>query len=155
MIGARHSAGSAISNGGVNSLSNWVILGREPRAQVRRIEDDRCPPLCRLRDLERGRQFAVQLGHTRAPSLKSAAWTDRFGQKAHPLSIIETDLPSEKSLKRIGTVQKRIGTVQRSGKFRLDCFARHSGPKLASRWLRLTFTRNLLSEGLVSTLISC
>ena len=30
MIGARHSAGSTISNGGECSPSNWVILGRRP-----------------------------------------------------------------------------------------------------------------------------
>jgi hypothetical protein len=30
MMGARHTAGSTISNGGDNSPSNWVILGRRP-----------------------------------------------------------------------------------------------------------------------------
>src|ERR1700682_1285739 len=30
MIGARHSAGSTISNGGDSSPSNWVIVGRRP-----------------------------------------------------------------------------------------------------------------------------
>ena len=30
MIGARQCAGSTISNGGDNSPSNWVIVGRRP-----------------------------------------------------------------------------------------------------------------------------
>src|SRR5450755_4876341 len=30
MIGARHAAGSTISNGGDSSPSNWVIVGRRP-----------------------------------------------------------------------------------------------------------------------------
>ena len=45
---------------------------RIDRARVRRVEDDRRPPRGRLHDLERRRQFAIKLGHRRAPSLESA-----------------------------------------------------------------------------------
>ena len=43
---------------------------RIDRAGMRRIEDDRRPPVRRLHDLERRRQFAIKLGHRRAPSLE-------------------------------------------------------------------------------------
>jgi hypothetical protein len=44
-------------------------FGRIDRAGMRRVKDDRRPPPGRLHDLERGRQFAIKLGHRRAPSL--------------------------------------------------------------------------------------
>ena len=45
---------------------------RIDRTGMRRVEDDRRPPCGRLHDLERRRQFAIKLGHRRAPSLESA-----------------------------------------------------------------------------------
>ena len=41
-------------------------FGRIDRAGMRGVEDDRRPPLGRLHDLERRRQFAIKLGHRRA-----------------------------------------------------------------------------------------
>ncbi len=75
---------------------------RIDRAGMRRIEDDRRPPRGRLHDLERGRQFAIKLGHRRAPSLESAALAYAFLPEKrrfyeNPLSVITTVLPSEKS----------------------------------------------------------
>ena len=47
-------------------------FGRIDRAGMGRVEDDRRPPGRRFDDLERRRQFAIKLGHRRAPSLESA-----------------------------------------------------------------------------------
>src|ERR1700742_2707324 len=74
-----------------------------------RIEDDWRPPLGRLHDLEWGRRFAVQLGHPPLPSLKSASLDGLFRPEKrkfyeNALSVIATDLPSEKSPKPAGTV---------------------------------------------------
>jgi hypothetical protein len=66
-----------------------------------RIEYQRRPQLGRLQDFESRRQFAIEWGHYRAPSLSSAAGTvDSSGKGSfygHALSVIATILPSEKA----------------------------------------------------------
>src|ERR1700733_6295214 len=83
---------------------------------MRRVENDRRPPLGRLYDLERWRQFAIKLGHRQSPSLESAssgyvisARKRSFCEAA--LSIITTVLPSEKTLKSAGTSLDRRSKV--------------------------------------------
>ena len=74
-------------------------FARIDRAGMRGIEDDRRPPLSRLHDLERRRQFAIKLGHRRAPSLQSAALDasilpEKRCSYEKALSVITTVLPS-------------------------------------------------------------
>jgi hypothetical protein len=87
---------------------------------MRGIEDDRRPPGGRLHDLERRRQFAIKLGHRRAPFLKSALpkqlsasqlSASRFCRNngcfySCALSVITTILPSKKAVKKPQTSGK-------------------------------------------------
>src|SRR6185436_15099255 len=71
-------------------------------------------------DLERGRQFAVSLGHRRAPSLGSAACRTIFSPRKNgvlcklALSVITTILPSEKAKEAAGTCLKSRKRVLKS-----------------------------------------
>jgi hypothetical protein len=56
-----------------------------------RIEDDRRPPRGRLHDLERRRQFAIKLGHRRAPSLESEFWIRICARKTEVLCGLIVD----------------------------------------------------------------
>ena len=76
---------------------------RIDRAGMRGIEDDRRPPFGRLHDLERRRQFAIKLGHRRAPSLQSAALDasilpEKRCSYERALSVITTILPRAKKV---------------------------------------------------------
>jgi hypothetical protein len=85
-----------------------------------RVEDDRRPPHGWLDDLERRRQFAIKLGHRRAPFLKSALPKQlsvsqlsaiRFCRNngcfySCALSVITTILPSKKAVKKPQTSWK-------------------------------------------------
>src|SRR5882672_6035731 len=97
-----------VDPGGVEEIE------RIDRARMWRVEDDRRTPVLGLDDLERRRQFAIKLGHCRAPSLEcpyfpqnqsivrpnlSGEW--RFYVDA--LSVIAIILPSEKSRCAPGT----------------------------------------------------
>src|SRR5258708_32757206 len=86
-------------------LEKFLGVGR---AGVGGVEDDRRPPVCRLHDLERRRQFAIKLGHLRALSLAPSYPAQAIRPEKRmfyegALSVITTNLPSEKRLARAGT----------------------------------------------------
>jgi hypothetical protein len=79
MIGARHVAGSTISNGGDSSPLNWVIVGRRP-LDPSFLRQSVSEPI-----LPEGRLFC-----------KDA------------LSVITTTLPSEKAVKKAANLLERL-----------------------------------------------
>src|SRR5258708_2510779 len=86
-------------------LEEFLRVGR---AGVGGVEDDRRPPVCRLHDLERRRQFAIKLGHSRALSLAPSCQARSIRPEMRmfydgALSVIATILPSEKRLAPAGT----------------------------------------------------
>src|SRR5258705_2144840 len=131
-------------------------MGRIARAGRRRIEDDRRPPVLGLDDLERRRQFAIKLGHCRAPSLECPRFSrnqsivrpnlsEKWRFYVDALSVIAIILPSEKSRRAPGT---SCNCLKRAALIVPAWRAARKIVPLATASLPSNFTRNLPSVGL-------